>query len=220
MEINNNEPVEKKELDEDWPNLKYYREKNLDLISKNQNNKIVFMGDSITEGWTQMNPLFLLNKNYINRGISGQTTPQMLIRFKPDVIDLNPNAVIILAGTNDIAGNTGLSSIKMITDNIFSMSDLALKNNIKVAISSILPVFKYPWNENIIDPFKTIITINDILKKYALNNNLFYIDYYSSLVDSRPGLKSKYTTDEVHLNKEGYMVISKIVKNFIFQNLN
>ena len=220
MEINNNEPVEKKELDEDWPNLKYYREKNLDLISKNQNNKIVFMGDSITEGWTQMNPLFLLNKNYINRGISGQTTPQMLIRFKPDVIDLNPNAVIILAGTNDIAGNTGPSSIKMITDNIFSMSDLALKNNIKVAISSILPVFKYPWNENIIDPFKTIITINDILKKYALNNNLFYIDYYSSLVDSRPGLKSKYTTDEVHLNKEGYMVISKIVKNFIFQNLN
>ena len=123
MEINNNEPVEKKELDEDWPNLKYYREKNLDLISKNQNNKIVFMGDSITEGWTQMNPLFLLNKNYINRGISGQTTPQMLIRFKPDVIDLNPNAVIILAGTNDIAGNTGLSSIKMITDNIFSMSE-------------------------------------------------------------------------------------------------
>lgn len=220
MEINNNEPVEKKELDEDWPNLKYYREKNLDLISKNQNNKIVFMGDSITEGWTQMNPLFLLNKNYINRGISGQTTPQMLIRFKPDVIDLNPNAVIILAGTNDIAGNTGLSSIKMITDNIFSMSDLALKNNIKVAISSILPVFKYPWNENIIDPFKTIITINDILKKYALNNNLFYIDYYSSLVDSRPGLKSKYTTDEVHLNKEGYMIISEIVKNFIFQNLN
>ena len=220
MEINNNEPVEKKELDEDWPNLKYYREKNLDLISKNQNNKIVFMGDSITEGWIQMNPLFLLNKNYINRGISGQTTPQMLIRFKPDVIDLNPNAVIILAGTNDIAGNTGPSSIKMITDNIFSMSDLALKNNIKVAISSILPVFKYPWNENIIDPFKTIITINDILKKYALNNNLFYIDYYSSLVDSRPGLKSKYTTDEVHLNKEGYMVISKIVKNFIFQNLN
>ena len=220
MEINNNEPVEKKELDEDWPNLKYYREKNLDLISKNQNNKIVFMGDSITEGWIQMNPLFLLNKNYINRGISGQTTPQMLIRFKPDVIDLNPNAVIILAGTNDIAGNTGPSSIKMITDNIFSMSDLALKNNIKVAISSILPVFKYPWNENIIDPFKTIITINDILKKYALNNNLFYIDYYSSLVDSRPGLKSKYTTDEVHLNKEGYMIISEIVKNFIFQNLN
>ena len=220
MAIDKNENNEEKEVDYDWPNLKYYDQKNLDLLSKKKDTKIVFMGDSITEGWSELKPEFFLNENYVNRGIGGQTTPQMLVRFRQDVIDLKPKMVVILAGTNDIAGNTGPSTMKMTVDNLFSMSDIALKNNIKVVLCSILPVYKYPWNENIIEPFKTIIKINNILKKYVIDNNLFYIDYYSSMVDSRPGLKLKYTTDEVHLNEAGYELMSQIVNDFIAKNLN
>tara|TARA_B100001250_G_C19813558_1_gene797008 strand:- start:2516 stop:3172 length:657 start_codon:yes stop_codon:yes gene_type:complete len=212
--------IEKKELDQDWASLRYYDRNNLDLKSKYKKNRIIFMGDSITEGWEQMKPKFFSKNNFINRGIGGQTTPQMLVRFRSDVIDLKPIAVIILAGTNDIAGNTGPSTIKMIIDNIFSMSDLALKNNVKVVLCSILPVFKYPWNESIIEPFKIIIKINKILEKYVIDNNLFYIDYYSSMVDSRLGLKLEYTTDEVHLNEKGYNVMSQIANDFILQNLD
>ena len=162
--------VEEKELDQDWANLRYYDKNNLDLQSKYKKNRIIFMGDSITEGWKQMNPDFFSKDNFINRGIGGQTTPQMLVRFRSDVIDLKPIAVIILAGTNDIAGNTGPSTIKMIIDNIFSMSDLALKNNVKVVLCSILPVFKYPWNESIIEPFKIIIKIWSIRVPCKLNS--------------------------------------------------
>ena len=220
MVADDKESIEEKELDHDWPNLKYYDQRNLDLLSDNRETKIVFMGDSITEGWAEIKPEFFLNENYVNRGIGGQTTPQMLVRFRQDVIDLKPKAVVILAGTNDIAGNTGPSTVKMITDNLFTMSDIALQNNMKVVLCSILPVFKYPWNENIIEPFKTIININKILKNYALDNKLFYIDYYSYMVDNRPGLKSKYTADEVHLNEAGYELMSQIVNDFIINNLN
>ena len=114
------------------------------------------MGDSITEEWGRIMPEFFSNKQYINRGIGGQTTPQMLIRFRQDVIDLNPEAVVILAGTNDIAGNTGPSSVKMIIDNLMSMAEIASKQNIQVFMSSILPVFRYPWNKSIIEPFKKL----------------------------------------------------------------
>ena len=220
MAIDDKACIEEKEFGPDWSNLKYYDQKNLDLLSDNRGNKIVFMGDSITEGWAEIKPEFFLNENYVNRGIGGQTTPQMLVRFRQDVIDLKPKVVVILAGTNDIAGNTGPSSVKMITDNLFTMSDIALQNNVKVVLCSILPVFKYPWNEKIIEPFKIIININKILKKYALNNNIYYIDYYSHMVDNRPGLKLKYTTDEVHLNKVGYELMSQIANDFIANNLD
>ena len=141
----------------DWANLDKYREDNLKIKnSKQSRGRIVFIGDSITEEWCNSNPEFFKKNNFINRGIGGQTTPQMLIRFKPDTVHLSPKMIIINAGTNDIAGNTGPSTPEMVIDNICSMAEIAIKNNIDVALSSILPVYKYPWNDQIIDPPKTI----------------------------------------------------------------
>ena len=177
------------------------------------------MGDSITEEWGRIMPELFSNKQYINRGIGGQTTPQMLIRFRQDVIDLNPEAVVILAGTNDIAGNTGPSSVKMIIDNLMSMAEIASKHNIQVFMSSILPVFTYPWNKSIIEPFKKIAEINNFMKDFSNRENLVYVDYHSHMVDSRPGLKLELTTDEVHLNQAGYIVMSEIVNRVIRDRL-
>ena len=145
----------------DWANLGYYEERNRELGLPDENEKrVVFMGDSITEEWSNLYPEFFSGNYYINRGIGGQTTPQMLIRFKPDAIDLKPYAIIILAGTNDIAGNTGPSTVRMITDNIFSMAELAIAYEIKVVLSSILPVYQYPWVDDVLDPPSVIDSIN------------------------------------------------------------
>ena len=206
-------------INEDWANLSYYKEENLKLVREGTKEGIIFMGDSITEEWGRIMPEFFSNKQYINRGIGGQTTPQMLIRFRQDVIDLNPEAVIILAGTNDIAGNTGPSSVKMIIDNLMSMAEIASKQNIQVFMSSILPVFKYPWNKSIIEPFKKIAEINNFMKDFSNREKLVYVDYHSHMVDSRPGLKLELTTDEVHLNQAGYIVMSEIVKKVIRDRL-
>ena len=137
------------------------------------------MGDSITEGWSGLYPDFFENKDHINRGISGQTTPQMLIRFKPDVIDLSPSTVVILAGTNDIAENTGPSNVKMITDNIFSMADLASAHKIDIILCSVLPVYEYTWKK-ILDVPSYIYGVNTMLKDYCKDKNLRYIDYFSA----------------------------------------
>ena len=206
-------------INEDWANLSYYKEENLKLVREGTKEGIIFMGDSITEEWGRIMPEFFSNKQYINRGIGGQTTPQMLIRFRQDVIDLNPEAVIILAGTNDIAGNTGPSSVKMIIDNLMSMAEIASKQNIQVFMSSILPVFRYPWNKSIIEPFKKIAEINNFMKDFSNREKLVYVDYHSHMVDSRPGLKLELTTDEVHLNQAGYIVMSEIVKKVIRDRL-
>ena len=206
-------------INEDWANLNYYKEENLKLVQKGTKEGIIFMGDSITEEWGRIMPEFFSNKLYINRGIGGQTTPQMLIRFRQDVIDLNPEAVVILAGTNDIAGNTGPSSVKMIIDNLMSMAEIASKQNIQVFMSSILPVFRYPWNKSIIEPFKKIAEINNFMKNFSKREKLIYVDYHSHMVDSRPGLKLELTTDEVHLNQAGYIVMSEIVKRVIRDRL-
>ena len=200
----------------DWPNLAYYREKNKILNNSEENKKqIVFMGDSITEGWSNFYPELFRRNNFINRGISGQTTPQMLIRFKPDVVDLSPLAVVINGGTNDIAGNTGPSTIKMIADNIFSMAEIGLKNNITVFLSSVLPVYEYTWNLSIENPSKIILKLNEKINGYAKNNNIAYIDYYSSMVDDKGGLKKEFSDDGVHPNKDGYNIMSKIVSSAI-----
>ena len=209
IRVSNENEIDKSEsnaINQDWPNLGFYEEDNFKLKSKSKKDRVVFMGDS--------------KSNYVNRGIGGQTTPQMLIRFKPDVIDLNPSLILLLAGTNDIAGNTGSSTIKMITDNLFSMAELAKANGIKIALSSILPVYNYPWNENIIKPYKTISKINSSLKDYVRKNDLLYIDYFDQMVNKKEGLKSEYTTDGVHPSVEGYKVMSKIAKEFILHNLN
>ena len=206
-------------INEDWANLNYYKEENLKLIREGTKESIIFMGDSITEEWGRIMPEFFSKKQYINRGIGGQTTPQMLIRFRQDVIDLNPKAVVILAGTNDIAGNTGPSSVKMIIDNLMSMAEIASKQNIQVFMSSILPVFRYPWNKSIIEPFKKIAEINNFMKNFSNREKLVYVDYHSHMVDSRPGLKLELTTDEVHLNQAGYIVMSEIINRVIRDRL-
>jgi len=203
----------------DWANLGYYEKRNRELGLPDENEKrIVFMGDSITEEWGNLYPEFFSGNYYINRGIGGQTTPQMLIRFKPDAIDLKPYAIIILAGTNDIAGNTGPSTVRMITDNIFSMAELAIAYDIIVVLASILPVYQYPWVDDVLDPLSVIDSINSKIKDYVENKGLLYLDYYSSMVDDRKGLKSDYTSDGVHPNEAGYKVMSAIADEIISQD--
>ena len=203
----------------DWANLGYYKKRNRELGLPDENEKrIVFMGDSITEEWGNLYPEFFSGKNYINRGIGGQTTPQMLIRFKPDAIDLKPDVIVILAGTNDIAGNTGPSTVRMITDNIFSMAELAIAYDIIVVLASILPVYQYPWVDDVLDPLSVIDSINSKIKDYVENKGLVFLDYYSSMVDDRKGLKSDYTSDGVHPNEAGYKVMSAIADEIISQD--
>ena len=205
----------------DWANLSYYKKRNRELGFPDENEKrIVFMGDSITEEWGNLYPEFFSGKNYINRGIGGQTTPQMLIRFKPDAIDLKPDAIVILAGTNDIAGNTGPSTVRMITDNIFSMAELAKAHEIKVVLASILPVYQYSWVDDVLDPPSIVDSINRKIKEYVENQGLVYLDYYSSMVDDQKGLKLDYTGDGVHPNEAGYKVMSAIADDIILQALD
>ena len=200
----------------DWPNLAKYREANENLKkSSSAGDRIVLVGDSITEGWTEFNPEFFQENNMINRGISGQTTPQMLIRFKQDAVHLNPKIIIINGGTNDIWGNTGPSTPDMIIDNLFSMAEIAGKNDINVALSTILPVYKYPERDDIIDPPKTISLINSVLLDYCTKNSLTFLDYYSPMADEKKGLRSDYGTDGVHPNKEGYNVMENVFREAI-----
>jgi len=204
----------------DWANLGYYEKRNRELGLPDENEKrIVFMGDSITEEWSNLYPEFFSGNYYINRGIGGQTTPQMLIRFKPDAIDLKPYAIIILAGTNDIAGNTGPSTVRMITDNIFSMAELAIAYDIIVVLASILPVYQYSWADDVLDPPSIVDSVNSKIKEYVENKGLIYLDYYSSMVDDRKGLKLDFTGDGVHPNEAGYKVMSAIAGEIISQVL-
>jgi len=204
---------------QDWADLKHFSEANAALPQLQENeNRIVFMGNSITIGWLNKRPEFFEGKPYINRGISGQTTPQMLIRFRQDVIDLNPNVVTILAGTNDIAGNTGPSTLEMIMDNIKGMAELARANGIKVILSSTLPVYDYPWKPGQ-EPSGKIIKLNKMIKEYADDYNHIYLDYFSKMVDGRNGLPKKYAKDEVHPTVEGYMVMEPLVEAAIAEAL-
>ncbi|HEY3372367.1 MAG TPA: SGNH/GDSL hydrolase family protein [Prolixibacteraceae bacterium] len=204
---------------QDWAELNHYKEDNkeIGLPSKGEN-RVVFMGNSITAGWVGAMPEFFKGKPYIGRGIGGQTTPQMLIRFRQDVIHLKPKVVVILAGTNDIAGNTGPSTLEMIEDNIASMSELAESNGIKVILSSVLPVYVYPWKPEV-KPIDQIIALNHWLKDYAEKNGHIYLDYYSSMVDERLGMKSEYSADGVHPNQIGYKVMGVLVEIAIASTL-
>ena len=200
---------------QDWANLSKYREANAKLaLTSSSENRIVFMGNSITEDWKTFHPEFFLGKPYINRGISSQTTPQMLLRFRADVINLNPELVIILAGTNDIAGNTGPSSIEMIAHNIISMAELAMINDIKIILCSVLPVYDYTWKPGL-NPVGKISALNEIIRDYAQNNGITYLDYYSSMVDNRKGLIELYTYDGVHPNKLGYTIMESLLETAI-----
>jgi lysophospholipase L1-like esterase len=205
---------------QDWPNLSKYMTQNDSLTADEiDENRVVFMGNSITEGWLGLYPSFFKNKSYINRGISGQTTPQMLVRFRADVIHLHPKVVVILAGTNDIAGNTGPSTLEMIADNIFSMAELAKVNGIKVVLCSVLPVYDYPWKQGL-DPVTKIAKLNTMIKEYATYNCFEYLDYYTAMVDERLGLKADLTYDGVHPNTAGYRVMEPITEAAIIKALS
>lgn len=196
---------------QDWPNLKRFQAGNSEVMEQaQQEGRVVFMGNSITEGWSHFRPEFFADNPFINRGISGQTTPQMLVRFRQDVVDLSPEAVVILAGINDIAGNTGPSTIKMIVDNIFGMAEIAAANGIKVVFCSTLPAHDFPWAPGI-EPADKVIELNSLLKAYALQHNHTYVDYFSAMVDDRNGLPKSIAEDGIHPNKKGYMMMEPLV---------
>ena len=197
----------------DWAHLKKYEQNNSELKKINEPDRVVFMGNSITEGWSFLDKDFFKNNPFVNRGIGGQTTPQMLIRFKPDVVNLNPKAVVILAGINDIAGNTGPITIENIAENIISMAEIAKANEIKVFICSTLPAIDFPWSPGM-EPGPKVVKLNSILKNYCDSNNIPYVDYFSAMSDEKGGLKvPEYTTadDLVHPNLAGYKVMEKII---------
>ena len=205
---------------QDWANLSKYQNENATLLPLTPEQKrIVFMGDSITESWSVINPEFFAGKPYVNRGISGQTTPQMLVRFRPDVIALKPSLVILMAGINDIAENTGPTTVEMITNNIISMTELAQANHIKVILCSILPAINFWWAPEL-QPAEKIVALNKMIKKYADANGILYLDYYSSMVNEQKGLNAAYSKDGVHPNKTGYEVMNPLVEKAIAKVLS
>ena len=205
---------------QDWPNFKEFKEANALLPQVSQNEKrVVFMGNSITIGWLQTNPSFFEGKPYVNRGISGQTTPQMLVRFRADVIDIQAAAVVILAGTNDIAGNTGPSTLEMILDNIKSMTEIAQANGVKVILCSVLPAYDYPWRPGI-EPNIKIPKLNAMIIEYAEASQVHYLDYFNALDDGNNGIIADYTYDGVHLTSKGYQVMEPMVEKALKSVLN
>lgn len=204
----------------DWPYLARYRDSNTVLgAPKPGEKRVVFLGNSITEGWAQYFATMFPGKPYVGRGISAQTTPQMLVRFRQDVIALKPSAVVILGGTNDIAGNTGPATIEMIEDNLVSMAELAKSNGIRVVLSSVLPVYKYSWVPTI-EPAMQIVKLNAWMKDYAAKHGAVYLDYESSMSDERHGLKCELTYDGVHPNISGYRVMARLAEKAIAEALS
>jgi cephalosporin-C deacetylase len=207
------------QLRHDWAQMKRYRDDNAKLDPPKPGEKrVVFMGDSITDGWIRQAPDFFKGKPYLDRGISGQTSPQMIVRFRQDVINLHPKVVVILAGTNDIAGNTGPETPEMIQDNFASMVDLARANGIKVVLSSITPSDDFWWNPGT-KPASKIAEMNTWIKAYAAKNGLVYLDYYSAMVNDNGGMKKEYTRDGVHPNPDGYAVMGKLAEKAIAASL-
>jgi lysophospholipase L1-like esterase len=205
---------------EDWAALGRFAAENAALGAPDRREeRVVFLGDSITQGWSDAAPEYFANKAYVERGIGGQTTPQMLIRFRADVVDLEPEAVVILAGTNDIAGNTGPATNKMIMDNLASMAEIAAANDIRVVLASILPAFDYPWSPGL-EPAPRIREINAWLEQYAEDNDHVYLDYYTALADDRGGMQSRYTTDGVHVTRAGYAVMASLAEVAIDEALS
>lgn len=208
----------------DWPALGRYRADNETVTAPAKNEKrVVFMGDSITDLWDEPRfGGFFPGKPYVNRGISGQTTPQMLIRFRPDVIELKPEVVVILAGTNDIAGNTGPMTLEAIEANIASMAELARVHRIRVVLASVMPVSDYettadgqPRNQTIRRPPEKIKALNEWVKNYAAANKLTYLDYYSAMVDDKGFLKDELSNDGLHPNDKGYQVMAPLAEQAI-----
>jgi len=205
-------------LRKDWAYLKKYETQNTKLTASSKGSGPVFIGDSITEFWWRYDSAFWKDNNYIDRGISGQTSSQMLVRFRPDVVDLHPTIVLINAGTNDIAENTGPISLEHVFGNIVSMVEIAEANKIKVILSSVLPAYDFSWKPGLL-PAEKIIKLNAMIKDYAVQHNLAYVDYWTSLKDEKNGLQAKYTFDAVHPNLDGYKVMAPLAKKAIEETI-
>jgi lysophospholipase L1-like esterase len=205
----------------DWPQLGRYRAENAALAPAGADEqRVVFYGDSITDGWGRRPDTgeFFPGKPYVNRGISGQTTPQMVVRFRQDVINLRPAAVVILAGTNDVAGNTGPMTPEMTEDNFRSMIDLAKANGIRVIVASITPAADYPWRKGLA-PGPKIKALNNWLQGYCVNHSVTYLDYYSAMADENGGMKSGISFDGVHPNAQGYAIMAPLAQAAIDKTL-
>lgn len=202
-------------MQNDWAYIEKYAIENQQLLKlPNNGNRIVFIGDSITEFWQQYDSAFFTQNKYINRGISSQTTSQIQERFQNDVIDLEPKWVIILAGINDIAENNGPISIEDIMNNIVSMVEKALKNKIEVVLCAILPASNFYWNPKI-KPIEKIKQLNILIEAYCLTEKIKFVDYYTPMVDEYFGLDKKFTDDGVHPNLNGYLKMKTILESYL-----
>jgi lysophospholipase L1-like esterase len=195
----------------DWANMEKYVMENAKIGRPIKGEKrVVFMGNSITEGWKIEDPEFFTQHPFVNRGISGQTTPQMLLRFRADVINLQPKAVVILAGINDIAENTGPITLEQVMDNIRSMAELAISHKIKVILCSVLPANKFPWRQEIL-PADKVIALNIMISNYCKEKKIAFVDYHTAMVDDKKGLDEKYSNDGVHPTLAGYKKMQEIL---------
>ena len=198
----------------DYGNFAIYDQLNKEVIIDKNEGRIVFIGNSITQGWKNFMPEMFDNQTFINRGISGQTSTEMLVRFRTDVINLKPKVVVILAGTNDIAGNTLFRGLEIVAGNISSMAELASQNNIKVILCSVLPAANFPWRQGK-NPDIKIPLLNGLIKDYAKKKGFYYLDYYNLMNDGNNGLKKDYGNDGVHPNLNGYKLMQKMVLDAI-----
>jgi len=209
------------QLINDFGNTARYAADDQKLAAAPDAGRVVFMGDSITDGWGRGNngSTFFPGKPYVNRGISGQTTAQMLLRFYPDVVDLRPRAVVILAGTNDIGGNIGPVTMDSIQQNLAAMADIARANNIKVVMSSVMPVCDYHRPQTQDRPPEKILALNRWIKAFAATHGMIYLDYFSAMVDSKGFLKAEITGDGLHPNAAGYAIMGPLAEKAIEEAL-
>jgi acyl-CoA thioesterase I len=203
----------------DWANFARYRDANAALgAPKPGEARVVFMGNSITDAWARSFPAMFPGKPYVGRGISGQTTPQMLVRFRQDVVALQPKVVVILAGINDIAGNSGPATQAMIADNLMSMTEIAKANGIRVVLSSVLPAYDFPWRRGI-GPAPKVVALNAWIKCYAARAGAVYLDYHGRMVDARGGLSAEMAADGVHPTEAGYRIMAPLAEAAIQEAL-
>ncbi len=200
----------------EYPNFDRYSTSNnkLPLLKKGEQ-RVVFLGNSITDAWPDVRPEFFSENNYIGRGIGGQTSPQLLLRFRKDVLELRPTIVVINIGTNDIAENTGKYNAQYTLDNIMSMAEIAKANGVKVVLSSILPVGEYPWRKDIVNAAQIVDSLNAAIKNYALMHDIPYADYNARMRDKEGALIAELGHDGVHPVEKGYKIMEEVVQPII-----
>lgn len=203
----------------DFANLAKYRDDNSAIVNTKKKVDVVFMGNSITEGWVKSHSEFFSENNYVGRGISGQTSSQMLLRFQNDVVALKPKLVVINAGTNDIAENAGAYNPDFTFNNITAMADIARSNGIKVIIASVLPAASFPWRKEITDVAQKVDALNSKLKQYSYSHKLAFTDYNTAMRNEKGGMREGLSSDGIHPNSAGYAIMEPIIKNAVHQAL-